>query len=87
VSPARGGRAASTDGVRLSKDARKSLQRALVAARQLGQHGISSGHLLIGILDQGINPALDLLAGAGVAPAALRSEVVRRLSRAACPRH
>jgi ATP-dependent Clp protease ATP-binding subunit ClpA len=82
VSPARGGRTARTGGVRVGKDTRKSLQCALVAARQLGQHGISSGHLLIGIIDQGTNPALDLLAGADVPPAALRSEVARRLSLA-----
>jgi ATP-dependent Clp protease ATP-binding subunit ClpA len=83
VSPARPGRTAITGGVRVSRDVRQALQRALVAARQLGQHGISSGHLLIGIIDQGGNPALGLLAQAGAAPAALRSEVVRRLSRAA----
>jgi hypothetical protein len=44
---------------------------------------MSSGHVLLGIIDQPGNPALDLLADLEVSVAALRADVTRRLARAA----
>lgn len=70
-------------GMRLTPDARQALQRTVVSVRALGQRRITSGHLLVGIIDQGSNPALDLLTRAGVSTAALRADLLRRLAAAA----
>jgi hypothetical protein len=70
-------------GVRFTGDAKKAMQGALLAARRFRQRRISTGHLLIGVLDQGASPALDLLTRAGVSPAALRADLIRRLAAAA----
>jgi len=72
-----------TSGVRFTPDAKKALQHALLSARHTGQRRITTGHLLLGILGQGANPALALLAQAGVSPAALRTDLIRRLTAAA----
>ena len=86
----RGGRGGGRDaqgrpGGRLpfGADAKKALERGLRAAAQSRQPAISTGHLLIGVIDQGANPALGTLAAAGIDPAALRADVVRRLAEAA----
>jgi hypothetical protein len=70
-------------GVRLAADAKQALQRALLSARHFRQRRITTGHLLIGILDQGANPALDVLARAGISLPALRADLLRRLTPAA----
>lgn len=70
-------------GVRFTPDAKKALQQALLSARGTRQRRITTGHLLLGILGQGANPALALLAQAGVNLAALRADLLRRLSPAA----
>jgi ATP-dependent Clp protease ATP-binding subunit ClpA len=61
-------------------DARQSLVCAVRHAQLLRQQHISSGHLLIGILDQQRNGALTVLARAGTDVAALRSDVQRRIT-------
>jgi len=66
-----------------SDDARQSLARALHAAVALHQREISSGHMLIGIIDQQRNEALAVLAEAGVDIASLRADVLRRITEAA----
>jgi ATP-dependent Clp protease ATP-binding subunit ClpA len=63
--------------------AKKSLQLALRAAAKLRHSSITSGHVLLGILDPGNNAALLILAKAGVSPGALREDVTRRLTAAA----
>ena len=73
----------SVSGVRFTPDAKKALQQALLSARHTRQHRITTGHLLLGILGQGANPALALLTQAGVSPAALRADLLRRLTQAA----
>jgi ATP-dependent Clp protease ATP-binding subunit ClpA len=66
-----------------SDDFKMPLELSLSAARSFGQHGIAPGHLLIGILDQKRGAAAGLLTKAGVDVAALRADIVRRLSAAA----
>jgi ATP-dependent Clp protease ATP-binding subunit ClpA len=66
-----------------ASDFKKALELSLYAARSLGEHGISSGHVLIGILDVKRGAGAALLTGAGVDVAVLRADVVRRLSAAA----
>jgi len=67
----------------MTAEAKKSLELALRAATRQRHPAITTGHLLIGIIDQGRNPATDILAGAAVDLAALREDVVQRLAAAA----
>ncbi len=69
--------------LKFAPDARQTLAGAVRHAQQGGLRQISSGHLLLGILDQKRNGALTLLARAGADIAALRADVLRRLSAAA----
>jgi ATP-dependent Clp protease ATP-binding subunit ClpA len=69
--------------VRFSDDAKQAVVGAVRVADTLGQHAISPGHLLIGILDHQSSSAVRALADAGVDPAALRADVLRRMSPAA----
>jgi len=64
-------------------DARQSLARAVRHAQQLSSPEISSGHLLLGILDQRDNGALNVLAESGTDLAALRADLLRRIGVAA----
>jgi ATP-dependent Clp protease ATP-binding subunit ClpA len=64
----------------LSPDAKQALAGAVREAHQGGHRQISSGHLLLGILDQKRNGALTVLANTGTDVAALRADVVRRLA-------
>jgi ATP-dependent Clp protease ATP-binding subunit ClpA len=75
----RGSRARLT----FAADARQSLARALHHARQLSSQEISSGHLLLGILDQRRSGALAVLTEAGTDIPALRADVQRRVGMAA----
>jgi ATP-dependent Clp protease ATP-binding subunit ClpA len=63
----------------LSPDAKQALIGAVRHAHSDGRRQISSGHLLLGILDQKRNGALTVLAGTGTDVAALRADIVRRL--------
>jgi len=63
----------------IADDAKQSLVGAVRQAQQLSQHSISSGHMLIGILDQQRNGALTLLTQAGADIAALRADVMERI--------
>jgi ATP-dependent Clp protease ATP-binding subunit ClpA len=64
-------------------DARRTLAGAVRQAHQHGRHEISSGHVLVGIIDQPRNGALTLMSEAGVDIAALRADVLRRINPAA----
>jgi ATP-dependent Clp protease ATP-binding subunit ClpA len=78
---------------KMTADAKRALELAVRAARRRGvrevipsdqhrsQHReITSGHLLLGILDQGHNRALTLLTSADVQPAELRADLTRRMA-------
>jgi ATP-dependent Clp protease ATP-binding subunit ClpA len=64
-------------------DARRTLVGAVRQAQQRGQHEISSGHMLVAIIDQPRNGALALMSQAGVDIGALRADVLRRITPAA----
>jgi ATP-dependent Clp protease ATP-binding subunit ClpA len=76
-------RARGPGRMRLTADAKKALELALQAAVGLRHRELTGGHLLIGIIDQGHNGALDLLPASAVGPAALRADVITRLAEAA----
>lgn len=78
--PAGGGHATAA---RLTSEAKGALGRALRLAQARGDRMITAAHLLGGLIDQGDNAALRLLAAAGADPAALRADLLRRLSAAA----
>jgi ATP-dependent Clp protease ATP-binding subunit ClpA len=69
--------------MRLTADAKKALALALQAAVGLRHRELTGGHLLIGIIDQGRNGALDLLSASAADPAALRADAITRLAEAA----
>jgi ATP-dependent Clp protease ATP-binding subunit ClpA len=69
--------------VTMNAECRKALELALHAAQRGNDHALTSGHLLIGIIDQGDNGALQLLASAGADLTALRADTVRRMAAAA----
>jgi ATP-dependent Clp protease ATP-binding subunit ClpA len=61
-------------------DVKSALGKAVYRAQQLGQREITSGHMLIGILDQRRNGALTALSLAGADIQALRADVLRRIT-------
>ena len=69
--------------VTMTADCKKVLKLGLRQAQRSHDRTLSSGHLLIGIIDQGDNGALRLLESAGADPAALRADTERRLTAAA----
>jgi ATP-dependent Clp protease ATP-binding subunit ClpA len=69
--------------MRLTRPARKSLELALRAAVRLHSGHISSGHMVLGLIDQGNNGALMALTAAGADIAALQADVMARLAAAA----
>ena len=68
---------------RLTADARKAIELALRHAQRNRDRVLSPGHLLVGLIDQGDNSALRLLAAAGLGPGQLRAEVIRMMAAAA----
>ncbi|MBO0818560.1 MAG: hypothetical protein J2P30_25790 [Actinobacteria bacterium] len=80
---ARRARARRPGRMRFTADAKKALELALHAAVGLRHRELTGGHLLIGIIDQGHNGALDLLSAFAIDPAALRADVTARLAEAA----
>jgi ATP-dependent Clp protease ATP-binding subunit ClpA len=79
--PGRAGRLGQRAG--LTVHAKSALDIALQATRRTGDRSIAPGHLLVGLIDQGDNTALALIAAAGVDQAALRAETLRRMTAAA----
>jgi ATP-dependent Clp protease ATP-binding subunit ClpA len=67
----------------LTPDLKKAIEIGLSGAVRQRQRHISGGHLLVGVIDQGHNGGLDLLAAAEVNAAALRADVLSRIAAAA----
>ncbi len=65
---------------RMTADAKRSLELAVRAAHRGHQREITSGHLLLGILDQGRNRALTLITTADIQPKELRADLTRRMA-------
>jgi ATP-dependent Clp protease ATP-binding subunit ClpA len=61
-------------------DTKQALGEAVHRAQQLRHRAITSGHLLIGILDQDRNGALTALTQEGADIPALRADVLRRIT-------
>jgi len=80
---ARPGQARRPGRMRMSADAKKALELALRAAVRLRHRELSGGHLLVGIIDQGDNAALGMLAASAVDAAGLRADVLARMAAAA----
>jgi hypothetical protein len=64
---------------RMAEGTKAALTLARQAALRLGQHHISAGHVLLGVLDQPASQAASILKAAGVDVPALRAEVTREL--------
>ena len=63
--------------------AKKALELSLRAALKMKSHEITTGHVLLGVLDTRGNAGLHVLDLAGVGVGALRADVTRRLTAAA----
>jgi ATP-dependent Clp protease ATP-binding subunit ClpA len=79
----RPGRRGVTTGLRMTRPAKRALELGLRSAARRGDRSISSGHLLLGVLDLGDGPALSSLAAVSVDPARLRDDTTRRMTAAA----
>ena len=77
-----GRRAKGSARTRLTSDAKTALELATRAAVAGHSRTISSGHMLLGIIDQGSNDAIAMLSAAELQPADLRADVARRLAEA-----
>ena len=77
------GRRGITHGMGMTKQAKRVLELALRTAVRLNHRSISSGHVLLGIIDLGDSPAATALTEAGVDTSSLRDDVVRRMTPAA----
>jgi ATP-dependent Clp protease ATP-binding subunit ClpA len=66
-----------------AEDAKRTLASAVRQAHQRGQREITSGHMLVAIIDQPRNGALALMSDAGINIPALRADVLSRIAPAA----
>jgi ATP-dependent Clp protease ATP-binding subunit ClpA len=74
------GRPCTSGHIPFSPPAKKTLEFALRSAMKQHDHVITSGHLLLGLLDQGGNAAMLVLKEAGVTTGALRQELAKRMA-------
>jgi ATP-dependent Clp protease ATP-binding subunit ClpA len=66
----------------MADDTKQALAGALRQTVRQGRREITSGHVLLGIIDQRRNGALTVLAEAGADISALRADVLRRITAA-----
>lgn len=78
----RAGRGRGTTA-RLAPEAKGAFGRALRLAHAHGDREITAAHLLGGLINQGDNGAVRLLTAGGVDLAALRADLIRRMTAAA----
>jgi ATP-dependent Clp protease ATP-binding subunit ClpA len=78
--PERPGRRHAVGELPLTKHATHALHLALQARERLSHSYVSSGHLLLGIIDQPENGALKALNVAGIRVGAVRADVLQRLT-------
>lgn len=69
-----------TTRFKMTQDAKDAIACGLRVAQRRHDREFTAGHLLAGLIDQGDNEALRLLAAAEVDPAALRADVLRRMA-------
>jgi ATP-dependent Clp protease ATP-binding subunit ClpA len=68
------------DGMPMTREAKRTLELALRAAQRLRHQHVSSGHVLLGIIDQPGTPGVEALSVAGIHVGTLRADVLRRMS-------
>ncbi len=86
-SPDRAGRARRagrdvTEGVRMTSNARRAVELAEQAAERLRHRHVSTGHLLLGVIDQPGSQAVQVLTVAGIHVGTLRADLLRRMEAA-----
>jgi Clp amino terminal domain, pathogenicity island component len=74
------GRPDGSDEMPMTSDAKRALELALHAAQRLRHQHVSSGHILLGIIDQPGTPAVQTLRVAGIHVGMLRADVLRRMA-------
>jgi ATP-dependent Clp protease ATP-binding subunit ClpA len=75
----RGGPGATGD-MPMTRDAKRALEAALRTAQHLRHQYVSSGDLLLGVIDQPGSPAVQALTVAGIHVGTLRADVLRRIA-------
>jgi len=70
----------SGDDVPLTKHARHALDLALQATQRLRHRHVSTGHLLIGIIEQPHNGAVQALSVGGIHVGTLRADILQRVT-------
>jgi ATP-dependent Clp protease ATP-binding subunit ClpA len=70
------------EDVRLTREARHALERAQKTAQRLKHQRVSTGHVLLGIIDQPDDPTVGALSVAGIRVGTLRADVLRRMETA-----
>jgi ATP-dependent Clp protease ATP-binding subunit ClpA len=78
--PERHGTQVTGDELPMTNHARHALELALHATQRLRHLNISSGHLLLGIIDQPDNGAVQALSVVGIHVGTLRADVLQRLT-------
>jgi ATP-dependent Clp protease ATP-binding subunit ClpA len=68
-----------TGGLRLTGDARRAVDFAARTAHRFKHQHVSSGHLLLGLIDQSETSATEALTVAGIHVGTLRTDVLRRM--------
>jgi ATP-dependent Clp protease ATP-binding subunit ClpA len=70
------------EDVRLTREARRALERAQKTAQRLKHQRVSTGHVLLGIIDQPDDPTVGALRVVGIRVGTLRADVLRRMETA-----
>jgi ATP-dependent Clp protease ATP-binding subunit ClpA len=70
------------EDVRLTREARRALERAQKTAQRLKHQRVSTGHVLLGIIDQPDDPTVGALSVVGIRVGTLRADVLRRMETA-----
>jgi ATP-dependent Clp protease ATP-binding subunit ClpA len=68
------------DDLPMTKQARHALELALQATQRLRHRHVSSGHLLLGIIDQSHNGAVQALSVGGIHVGTLRADILERMT-------
>ena len=71
--------------MRLSRNARRALDRAMRTAHRFRHEHVSSGHLLLSVIEQPDSGAAQALKVAGIHVGTLRTDILRQLTEAPAP--
>jgi ATP-dependent Clp protease ATP-binding subunit ClpA len=76
---------AATHDLHLTRNARRALDLALRTAHRFRHDHVSSGHLLLSIIDQPDSGAVEALKVAGIHVGTLRTDILKQLTEAPAP--